>query len=264
MLRLFRGDAKRASDAAFVDVAHAGETFRVALRRTPKARRFTLRVRAANRDVVLTMPARGSVADARDFAERYAGWIGARLARLPQRVPFAPGEAVPLRGIDHTIVHCRGARGTVWIGTDDTGPALCVAGGIDHLSRRVADYLKREAKRDLEAAVKGHTAAVGIAARKVTLRDTTSRWGSCSSQGSLNFSWRLILAPAFVLDYLAAHEVAHLVHMDHSARFWKLTRRLAPQTDRAEAWLKTHGATLHRYVSAAPDGRPGAAAERSR
>jgi predicted metal-dependent hydrolase len=264
MLRLFRGDAKRVADAAFVDVVHAGETFRVALRRTPKARRFTLRVRAASRDVVLTMPARGSVADARDFAERYAGWIGARLARLPQRVLFAPGETVPLRGLDHRIVHCPGVRGTVWIATDHGGgPTLCVAGRLEHLARRVTDHLRREAKRDLQAAVKRHTAAVGIVARKVTLRDTTSRWGSCSAQGSLNFSWRLILAPAFVLDYLAAHEVAHLVHMDHSARFWKLTRRLAPQTDRAEAWLKTHGATLHRYVSAVA-GRGDGGSERAR
>jgi predicted metal-dependent hydrolase len=87
--------------------------------------------------------------------------------------------------------------------------------------------------------------------RAVGLRDTTSRWGSCSSQGSLNFSWRLILAPAYVLDYLAAHEVAHLVHMNHSARFWKLTRKLCAETDRAEAWLKAHGKDLHRYGSSA-------------
>ena len=84
-------------------------------------------------------------------------------------------------------------------------------------------------------------------AESVTLRDTTSRWGSCTAQGALNFSWRLIMAPPFVLDYLAAHEVAHLVHHDHSARFWTLTRRLAPETDRAEAWLRAQGASLHRY-----------------
>lgn len=250
MLRLFRGESQHASDA-FLDVDHAGETFRVALKRSARAHRYTLRVRAASRDVVLTMPDRGSLRAARAFVERYAGWIGARLGRLPQRVAIEPGALVPLRGIEHRLVHCPHVRGTVWTSPGEPGPVLCVAGGREHLSRRVTDFLKREARRDLEAAVQRHTATLGIVARKVTLRDTKSRWGSCSSTGSLNFSWRLILAPHFVLDYLAAHEVAHLAHMDHSARFWAVTRRLAPQTDRAEAWLKAHGATLHRYAGAA-------------
>ncbi|MBV9637256.1 MAG: M48 family metallopeptidase [Methylobacteriaceae bacterium] len=252
MLRLFRGNTKSVSKNAFLDVRHAGETFRVMLKRTARARRFTLRVRAATRDVVLTIPPRGSLSAARDFAERHAGWIGARLQRLPRRVAIEPGATIPLRGIEHLIVHRPGMRGTVWI-EGSAGVELHVAGGPEHVARRVTDYLKREAKRDLDAAVKRHSAVIGVAARKVTLRDSTSRWGSCSSKGSLNFSWRLIMAPPFVLDYLAAHEVAHLVHMDHSPKFWKLTRRLAPHTDRAEAWLKVHGAKLHRYVDTASD-----------
>jgi predicted metal-dependent hydrolase len=251
MLKLFRGGSRPASDLAYLDVAHAGETYRVAVKRTAKARRFTLRVRAANRDVVLTIPARGSAAAAREFAERHAAWIGARLLRLPRRVPLEPRETVPLRGVDHVISHRPGVRGTVWIEASDPHAMLCVAGAAEHVGRRVLDFLKREAKRDLEAAVQRHTATIRVAARKVTLRDTTSRWGSCSASGSLNFSWRLVLAPPFVLDYLAAHEVAHLVHMDHSARFWALTQKLAPQTERAEAWLKAHGAGLHRYASRA-------------
>ena len=88
---------------------------------------------------------------------------------------------------------------------------------------------------------------MSAAPRRISLRDTSSRWGSCSSTGALNFSWRLILAPPDVLDYLAAHEVAHIVHMNHSPMFWKLARRLYPDTDRAEAWLRAHGADLHRF-----------------
>ncbi len=246
MLRLFQS---RTPDVpvAHLDIAHSGATYRVALKRLPSARRFTLRVRGATRDVVLTMPARSSLRSAREFAERHAAWIGARLARLPRPVTFEPNSIAPLRGVDHTIVHRPGARGVVWIERDVSGPTICVAGDPAHVARRVADFFKREARSDLELAVARHCKALGVEARRMTLRDTTSRWGSCSSTGTLNFSWRLILAPPLVLDYLAAHEVAHFAHMNHSAAFWKVTRRLFPETDRAEEWLKTHGPSLHRF-----------------
>jgi len=246
MLRLFQS-RKPSAPVAHFDVAHSGATYRVALKRLSSARRFTLRVRGPTRDVVLTMPARSSLKSAREFAERHAAWIGVRLARLPQPVAFEPHSTAPLRGVDHRILHRPGARGVVWIEHVGAGPAICVAGDCAHVARRVADYLKREARHDLEAAVTRYSKALGVEARRITLRDTTSRWGSCSSTGALNFSWRLILAPSFVLDYLAAHEVAHFVHMNHSPAFWKVTRRLFPDTDRAEEWLKTHGPGLHRF-----------------
>ncbi len=254
MLRLFRRSLSRDVDVAHVEVAHSGETYRVALKRVTTARRFTLRVRAATRDVVLTMPVRGSALAAREFAYRHAAWIGARLKRLPQPVLLVPGNRIPLRGLEHVIVHRPLVRGTVWVAAfecEDLCLAerqLCVAGERAHVARRLADFLKRQAKRDLEAAVARHVTTLGKPMPKVTLRDTTSRWGSCSATGTLNFSWRLILAPPFVLDYLAAHEAAHLVHMNHSDRFWKLTYRLSQDTERAEAWLKAHGADLHQFA----------------
>jgi predicted metal-dependent hydrolase len=232
---------------------HAGETIVVTLRRLPSARRFTLRVRFAARDAVLTMPQRGSLRDARAFAEGHAAWIAARLKRLPAVIPFDHGAVAPLRGLDHLLLNIPGARGVVWSGTlPEAAPgapahALYVAGGREHMQRRVRDYLKREARSDLEASVEKHTRAIGIAPRPIGLRDTVSRWGSCSAAGSLNFSWRLIMAPPFVLDYLAAHEVAHLVHLNHSPRFWALARQLSAEVDRAEAWLSAHGAHLHKY-----------------
>src|SRR4051794_7999330 len=231
------------SPVSEIEVAHAGEVYRIALRRVATTRRYTLRVRAASRDVLLTMPARGTLKAAKEFAQRHAAWIGVRLARLPKPVAFQPGESVPLRGVDHRIVHRPEMRGVVWV----EGQAICVAGEARHAPRRVADWLKREARRDLEAAVAHHAAAAGVKPSRLSLRDTTSRWGSCSSKGALNFSWRLILAPPYVLDYLAAHEVAHMRHMNHSPLFWALTRRLYPETDRAEAWLKAHGSSLHRF-----------------
>ena len=130
--------------------------------------------------------------------------------------------------------------------------ALCVAGERAHVARRVRDFLKREARCDLEAAVLHYTCALNLPTRAVGLRDTTSRWGSCSSEGSLNFSWRLILAPAYVLDYLAAHEVCHLVELNHSPRFWRLVKRLYPPFEHAKTWLDVHGADLHRYGLPAP------------
>ena len=125
-------------------------------------------------------------------------------------------------------------------------PIIAVAGEATHVARRVRDFLEAEAKKDFALAVKKHTAQLGQPAKRITVRDTKSRWGSCSANGALNFSWRLIMAPPFVLDYLAAHEVAHLRELNHSNRFWKLTYQLCPRTDEAETWLKTYGSALHR------------------
>lgn len=224
----------------------AGEAV-VQLRRNPRARRYTLRVRAASRDVVLTIPARGTLNEALDFARRHAGWVELRLARLPENVAFAPGAMLPLRGTPHRIVHRPQARGTVWAGSEQGEAVLFVAGEAAHVARRVADFLRREARRDLVEAAHRHAGALGVSIARVTLRDTASRWGSCSSAGALSFSWRLILAPPPVLDYLAAHEVAHRREMNHGPRFWATVDGLFPERRAAEAWLKTHGAGLHRY-----------------
>jgi predicted metal-dependent hydrolase len=249
MLRLFRRDTSSGTLAQdHLDVAHEGAVYRVSLRRVTGARRYTLRVRNATRDVVITMPKRGSLAAARDFAQRHAAWIATRLHRLPVAVPFRSGAVIPLRGVDHVIVHKESLRGRVETRRLDQGvQQLVVCCSEEHLSRRIHDFLKKEARKDLEAAVRKHASALGFATRRITVRDTTSRWGSCSASGALNFSWRLIMAPDHVLDYLAAHEVAHLVHMNHSEEFWALTHRLAPHTDRAEAWLHAQGASLHRF-----------------
>lgn len=253
MFRILRKESAPLSDSSQLVLSHAGDMIVVQLRRSPRARRYTLRVRFASRDAVLTMPQRGSVREARLFAERNAAWISSRLDRLPDVIPFEDGAVAPLRGVPHLLSHRPLARGVVWRETlpggapEGLGFALCVAGGGEHMARRVADYLRREARRDLQDAVEKHTKALGVAARAIGLRDPVSRWGSCSASGSLNFSWRLIMAPPFVLDYLAAHEVAHLVHLNHSPQFWALAKRLSADVDRAEGWLNANGAQLHKY-----------------
>ncbi len=239
---------RRPPEPPTIEVAFDAAVYCVRVRRHPQARRYTLRIQAATREVVLTMPRRGSLKEARAFAERHGAWIAARLGRLPEAMPFRHGAVLPLRGTDIRIDHRPGARGTVWRETADDGTALlCVAGAAPHLARRVTDHLKREAKHDLVAASRRYANALGVTMRRVSIRDQASRWGSCSSTGVLSYSWRLILAPPFVLDYLAAHEVAHLVEMNHSPRFWRAVMRICPDTRRAKAWLDANGAELHRY-----------------
>src|SRR3954466_4450717 len=238
---------RRRPDPQLIEITFDGTVYPIQLRRHARAQSYTLRAHPANRAIVLTMPVRGSVKEARAFAERNGGWIAARLKRLPQPIPFADGLELPLRDVPHRIVHRPGARGTVWTETGDAMPLLCVAGNAEHLARRVRDFLKREAKRDLEAASRRYAAMLGVTVKRVAVRDQSSRWGSCTAAGVLSYSWRLILAPPHVLDYLAAHEVAHLLEMNHSRRFWRVVERICPDWERAKAWLNTQGTALHRY-----------------
>ena len=237
---------RRPPDPQLIEIAFDGAIYPVELRRHARAKRYTLRVQATNRAIMLTMPMRGSVREAKAFAERNGGWIAARLKRLPQAIPFADGLELPLRGMPHRIVHRAGARGTVWTEAGGDMPLLIVAGDRAHLARRVRDFLKREAKRDLDAASRRYAAQLGVTIKRIAIRDQSSRWGSCTAAGVLSYSWRLILSPPHVLDYLAAHEVAHLVEMNHGPRFWKLVDRLVPHVERHRDWLNRNRAWLLR------------------
>jgi predicted metal-dependent hydrolase len=231
-----------------LDVTHEGMTYSVVVRRDARAQRYTLRVKPSTREAVLTMPLRGNLATAQDFAARHGGWLAARYAKLPAMVDFRDGAVIPLRGTAHRIESRPGARGTVWAEPSLEGEArVIVAGDPAFVARRLKDFLKREARKDLEAACARHAAKLGVTIKRITLRDTKSRWGSCAADGSLSFSWRLIFAPAHVLDYLAAHEVAHRAEMNHSARYWRHVAALYPDFEHAEQWLKRHGASLHRW-----------------
>ncbi|MGB7035471.1 MAG: SprT family zinc-dependent metalloprotease [Xanthobacteraceae bacterium] len=239
---------RRTSEPRTIDVAVDGVIHAVLLRRHRQARRYTLRIQASTREVVLTLPLRGSLKEAQAFAQKHSAWIAVRLGRLPAAAPFAPGVVMPLRGEPHRIIHRHSTRGTVWIEVAANGERLlCVAGQPPHIGRRIGDFLRREAKRDLEAASLRYARQLDLAVRRVTVRDQSSRWGSCSTTGMLSYSWRLILAPSYVLDYLAAHEVAHLIEMNHSAKFWRVVQRICPGHQRAKTWLDAHGADLHRY-----------------
>ena len=239
---------RRPSEPQTIQIVFDQAIHLVRVRRHRQARRYTLRIHAATREVILTMPPRGSIREAKEFAQKHGGWIAARLRRLPGAAPFVTGTVLPLRGVEHRIVHRPGMRGTVWAESGADGEALlCVAGEAPHINRRVGDFLRREALHDLDTASRLAAEKLGVTIKRISVRDQSSRWGSCSTTGLLSYSWRLILAPPFVLNYLAVHEVAHLIEMNHSARFWRLVNSICSDAGRAKAWLDIHGTDLHRF-----------------
>lgn len=222
------------------------EVLDVVFRRHAQARRLVLRLNATGTGVLVTVPRGVSRARALEFTERSRSWIEERVRARGGLIHLAPGHALPLRGIDHEIRHVPGRRGVV--GTDPHRCLIHVPGDPAHLARRLLDFLKAEARADLSRASARYAALMGVSFRRITIRDQRSRWGSCSASGDLSYSWRLILAPDYVLDYVAAHEVAHLRHLDHSPRFWRLVLTHCPNAARAKNWLRAHGQDVHRVV----------------
>ena len=217
-------------------------TARVEWRRSARARRVSLRIDPRRGAVVVTLPPRAGRRAGMALLMDHAEWVLERLAALPRAVAFAEGAMVPLDGTPHRIRHLPGARGGAWV----EGDTIVVAGEAEFLPRRVADFLRAEARRRFTGLVAAKAAEAGLASGRITVKDTRSRWGSCAPGGSLAFSWRLVMAPPFVQEYVAAHEVAHLRHMNHGPRFWALVAQLTPHTDAAIAWLRTRGAGLLR------------------
>ena len=225
-----------------------GQTLPVTMKHHATARRFILRFNKTRDGLTVTLPPGADEREAFGFVKGQGAWISARLETRDPVVPFAHGALIPVRGDRHLIDHCPEQRGTAWVEDGADGPPrLCVAGDEAHLPRRVTDWLKREARAELRTRCACYADTMGLRYARVVLRDQSSRWGSCSSSGTLSFSWRLILAPIHVLDYVAAHEVAHLQEMNHSPRFWKLVDEAVPEMDRSRRWLKEHGPALHLY-----------------
>jgi predicted metal-dependent hydrolase len=221
----------------------------VRIRNDVNARRMTLRIRPAKRDVLLSIPNRVSRARAIEFANLNVVWIHEKLSQLPPIIELVPDAIIPIRGERHRIIHVPESHGTAWIAHSvvENKPALFVAGQMEHSRRRIKNFLFQLARSDLTRSVTHYCNEIGANPPKITLRDTSSRWGSCSNKGGLNFSWRLIFAPPVVLDYLAAHEVTHLLELNHSERFWKIVATICDNVEEAERWLRDHGASLHSF-----------------
>lgn len=223
-----------------------GQPVSIAVRVSERARSYRLSIPHRG-GPVLTVPRHGRWSEAEAFLNRQTAWLEARLKRVAPAIAFVAGETIPVRGIPHLIVATGHLRGRVETAIQDGMPVLLVPGAPQHQPRRLMDWLRSEAETGLGARVLVHSRALGVTAKSVRLRSQSTRWGSCASSGRLNFNWRLILAPPFVLDYVAAHEVAHLVHMNHSPSFWAAVERALPDMARGRAWLKAHGSELMAY-----------------
>lgn len=218
-----------------------------------RARRFTLRLDGRTGGARITLPTHAEIEDALAFLRRHEGWLQQEFAAREAPVPFEPGARIPFLGVEHEIRMAAPAIRRVWAEAAEGGatgvglPVLWVGGPPDMTAIRTARFLKTEARSALDSSARRHAGCLGVSFRRISVRDQATRWGSCSSTGTLSFSWRLVMAPLEVLDYVAAHEVAHLKEMNHSARFWRLVHQIAPHADEARAWLSTHGRSLHRY-----------------
>lgn len=221
----------------------AGTSIPLDVQWNPRARKLTITVDHTQRHVRLVLPRRVGLKEGLAFCQKNADWIQNRLAALPSRVPFAHGSVVPLLGEGHRIHHAPEARRGVWC---EAG-ALWVSGQAEFLERRVTAFLRDFAQRTIAPMAREKAKQVERPIGRITLRESRTRWGSCSPAGDLSFCWRLIFAPRQVLDYVVAHEVAHLVHLNHSDRFWRLCAELTAEVKGPRHWLIRHGQTLWRY-----------------
>ncbi len=226
-----------------IDVA--GKVMPLTIRQNARATRMTLRIEPGGRALKMTIPAGLPEREINAFLDRHQGWLMTKLARFSGESVLEEGGTILLRGVAHRIERTGKLRGLTEAVITDDEPVLRVSGAEEHLRRRIADFLKKEARKDLEHLVAIYARMVGRKVKSLSFKDTRSRWGSCAADGSLSFSWRIVMAPPTVIDYLAAHEVAHLREMNHGPDFWDLCEKLCPAMDDAKRWLKRNGTMLH-------------------
>ena len=229
----------------------------VKFHRHPRARRLSLRINPTDRSAIITAPPYCSDKETLKFLESNITWLHQQFANIPAAIPFQHGHTIPIRGRPHKI-HFAGqtrGQGVVWITNQElsdptTEPTLNVNGTAPFAPRRLKNWLIKQARQDLTDRSLWHANNLGLKFKKITIKDQRSRWGSCSSAGVLSYSWRLILCPTNVLDYVAAHEVAHLKEMNHGPNFWALVHKTMPNYETPKAWLRENGTDLHRYGAA--------------
>lgn len=225
-------------------LATSGMSVPVRVHVDKRARGVSVRIDPHAREAVATAPALRHALDAISFASERVDWIAERLGALPPPVPFRPGAYIPLRGVIHRLRQAESGR-TVKFDRNGPTPVILIPGPREVFREKTRSFLRSAARADFAARVAVHAETLRVRPRSIAIKDMRSRWGSCSSEGRLNFSWRLVCAPPFALDYVAAHEVAHLKEMNHSSRFWKQVERAMPDWESARTWLQERGSALH-------------------
>jgi len=231
----------------------SGDTLEVAgcpvlLRVDGRARRVSLRLDPAKGQVIATAPSPHRLKEAAAFAAQRAAWIGEAVGRLPRPQPFGPGASIEILGLPCRLVRVVTRREQ---GLSQNGEfCLYAYGEGEAFTRSALRVLKAHALKVLAERTAAHARALDQPIPKLAVMDARSRWGSCTPARGLRaagirYSWRLVLAPYEVMDYVAAHECAHLIHADHSPRFWAVVKRLAPDIRGPRAWLRAHGPRLH-------------------
>ncbi len=213
----------------------------VVLRRSRRARRISLRVSGLDGRVTVTLPLRAPQHEAESFVREKESWIRANMARAPEPLRPAVGGHILWQGREIGIRVGGGRFARIEAGV------LLVPPDPVSLPARVAALMKQVARERLTEAADRHAERLGCRFSRISLRDPRSRWGSCSSEGNLMFSWRLIMAPPEVLEYVAAHEVAHLLEMNHSPAYWRIVAGICPDYKQHRRWLRENGRFLHRY-----------------
>ncbi len=248
MRSLLLGGPLVASPKPLPDILHEldGLSIRISLKRHAAAKRMVLRLAREGGSFVLTLPPRQSLGTANAFVSTSANWMRKALARQQAPLEITEGAAITVRGETLVISTSGKLRGLVVC--DAENKQLHVPGTEAHVKRRLLDWMKQQAEADLLEASTRYALAMQTQFKRLTIRDQKSRWGSCSSDKCLSYSWRLVMAPPMVLDYVAAHEVAHLLEMNHGPRFWRLVLTHCKQARLAKTWLKAHGQSLHRFV----------------
>lgn len=223
----------------------AGRLMPLTIKQHDRATRITLRIEPGGRALKMTIPKGLAAREVNAFLDRHQGWLLTKLAKFSTEASLTDGSAILIRGVSHRIQHTGNLRGLTEVGVSDGKPVLLVSGMPEHTGRRISTFLKKEARADLERLATMHARSLKAPIKSISMKDTRSRWGSCSAEGNLSFSWRIVMAPPSVIDYLAAHEVAHLKEMNHGPHFWSLCKKLCPHMEEAKSWLKRHGSQLH-------------------
>lgn len=219
------------------------EVLPLVIKRNRRAKRICLRYDPTGHTINLTLPRHARMSEGLSFLNQKSDWLITTLQEMPCKKQIKPGVIIPLFGERVRIKHDASLR-CAWKLEKDV---LTVSGKREHFERKVMEAIKKMAKKHISDLANYQSRRIGRNINRITVRDTRSRWGSCSSAGNLSFSWRLIFAPYEVFEYVVAHEVSHLRHMNHGARFWELCGFLCPNADIAKEWLRVHGKELYRF-----------------